>query len=176
MTKPVKQKLCHFAKDCKEVIMVEIIKLLAVEFVRECKNLVWLANPVFVPKNIGQWRMCIDYTDLNRHCPKDPFHLLRINQVVDSTVGSVPLCFLDCYSGCHQIALKVSDQDKTTFITLHNIYCYTTMTFRLKKAGVTTGRPSRSAWNPRSARTSNPTSTTWSSRPPLRTTSSPTSP
>jgi hypothetical protein len=81
--------------------------------------------------------MCIDYTDLNRHCPKDPFPLPRIDQVVDSTTGSALLCFLNCYSGDHQIALKVSDQDKTAFITLHDIYCYTTMTFDLKNAGAT---------------------------------------
>jgi hypothetical protein len=81
--------------------------------------------------------MCIDYTDLNRHCPKDPFPLPRINQVVDSTAGSVLLYLLDCYSGHHQIALKVSDQVKTAFIMPHDIYCYTTMTFGLKNAGVT---------------------------------------
>jgi hypothetical protein len=135
--KPIKQKLHRFAKDRKEVIRVEILKLLAVGFIRECKNLVWLANPVLVPKKTGQWRMCIDYTDLNRHFPKDPFPLPRIDQVVDSTVGSALLCFLDCYSGYHQIALKVSDQDKTAFITLHGIYCYMTMTFDLKNAGAT---------------------------------------
>jgi hypothetical protein len=97
--KPIKQKLRRFTKDRKKVIRVEIIKLLATRFIRECKNLVWLANPVLVPKKTGEWRMCIDYTDLNRHCPKDPFPLPRIDQVVDSTAGSVLLCFLHCYSG-----------------------------------------------------------------------------
>jgi hypothetical protein len=135
--KPVKQKLRCFAKDRKEVIRVEILKLLAAGFIRECKNLVCLANPVLVPKKTGQWRMCIEYTDLNRHCPKDLFPLPRINQVINSTAGSILLCFLDCYSGYHQIALKVSDQDKTTFITPHDIYCYTAMTFNLKNAGAT---------------------------------------
>jgi hypothetical protein len=135
--KPIKQKLRRFAKDRKEVIRVEIIKLIAVGFIRECKNSVWLANPVLVPKKTGQWRMCIDYTDLNRHCPKDPFPLPRINQVVDSTAESVLLCFLDCYSCYHQIDLKVSDQDKTAFITPHGIYCYTAMTFGQKNAGAT---------------------------------------
>jgi hypothetical protein len=135
--KPVKQKLCRFAKDRKEVIRIEILKLVATRFIRECKNSVWLANPVLVLNKTVQWRMFIDYTDLNRHCPKDPFPLPRIDQVVDSTAGSTLLCFLDCYSGYHQIALKVSDQDKTTFITSHNIYCYTTMTFGLKNAGAT---------------------------------------
>jgi hypothetical protein len=135
--KPVKQKLHRFAKECKEVIRLEIIKLLAAGFIRECKNSAWLANLVLVPKKTGRWGMCIDYTDLNRHCPKDPFPLPRINQVVDSTAGSVLLYFLDCYSGHHQIALKVSDLVKTAFIMPHDIYCYTTMTFGLKNAGVT---------------------------------------
>jgi dsDNA-binding SOS-regulon protein len=129
--------LRRFAKDHKEVIRVEVLKLLAAEFIRECKNPIWLANSVLVPKKAGQWRMCIDYTDLNRHYPKDPFPLPRIDQVVDSTAGSALLCFLDCYSGYQQIALKVSDQDKTAFITPHGIYCYTAMTFGLKNAGAT---------------------------------------
>jgi hypothetical protein len=81
--------------------------------------------------------MCIDYTDLNKHCPKDPFPLPRINQVVDSTAGSVLLCFLDCYSGYHQITLHPGDEDKTTFIMPHGIYCYKVMTFGLKNAGAT---------------------------------------
>jgi hypothetical protein len=135
--KPVKQKLRRFAKHRKEVIRIEVLKLLAAGFIRECKNPVWLANPVLVPKKTGQWRMCIDYTDLNRHCPKDPFPLPRIDQVVDSTAGSTLLCFLDCYLSYHQIAFKVPDQDKTAFITPHDIYCYTTMTFGLKNAGAT---------------------------------------
>jgi hypothetical protein len=81
--------------------------------------------------------MCIDYTDLNKHCPKDPFPLPRIDQVVDSTAGSVLLCFLDCYSGYHQIALHPDDKDKTVFIMPHSIYFYKVMTFGMKNAGAT---------------------------------------
>jgi hypothetical protein len=81
--------------------------------------------------------MCIDYTDLNKHCPKDPFSLSRIDQVVDSTAGSVLLCFLDCYSRYHQIALHPDDKDTMTFITPHGIYCYNVMTFGLKNVGAT---------------------------------------
>jgi hypothetical protein len=77
--KPVKQKMRRFAKDRKEVIRVEVLKLLATGFIRECKNPVCLANLVLVLKKTGQWRMCIDYTDLNRHYPKDPFPLPRID-------------------------------------------------------------------------------------------------
>jgi hypothetical protein len=64
---------------------------------------------VLVPKKTGPWRMCIDYADLNWHCPKDPIPLPHIDQVIDSTAGSALSCFLDCYSGYNQIALKVSD-------------------------------------------------------------------
>jgi hypothetical protein len=81
--------------------------------------------------------MCIDYIDLNKHCPKDPFPLPRIVQVVDSTAGSVLLCLLNCYSGYHHIALHPDDEDKTMFITPRGIYCYKVMTFGLKNAGAT---------------------------------------
>jgi hypothetical protein len=81
--------------------------------------------------------MCVDYTDLNKHCPKDPFGLPRIYQVINSTAGCDLLCFLDCYSRYDQIAIKKEDQGKTTFITPFGAYCYTTMSFGLKNAGAT---------------------------------------
>jgi hypothetical protein len=99
--RPIKQKLRRFAKYRKQAIELEVCKLLVAGFIRECQHPVWLANPVLVPKKIGGLRMCINYTDLNKHCPKDPFPLRRIDQVVDSTAGSVLLCFLDGYSGYH---------------------------------------------------------------------------
>jgi ribonuclease HI len=81
--------------------------------------------------------MCVDYTDLNKHCPKDHFGLPRIDQVVDSTAGCALLCFLHCYSGYHQIALKEEDQIKTAFITPFGTYAYKSMSFGLKNAGAT---------------------------------------
>ena len=81
--------------------------------------------------------MCVDYTDLIKPCPKDPFPLPRIDQVVDSMAGCVLLSFLDRYSRYHQIALKELDQEKTSFITPFGAYCYNTMTFGLKNAGAT---------------------------------------
>jgi hypothetical protein len=114
-----------------------VCKLLTAGFIRECKHPVWLANSVLVSKKTGGLRMCIDYTDLNKHCPKDPLPLPRIDQVVDSTAGSVLLHFLDCYSGYHQIALHPDDEDKTTFITPHGIYYYKVITFGLKNTGAT---------------------------------------
>ena len=72
-------------------------------------HLEWLANPVLVRKKYKEWIMCVDYTDLNKHYPKVPFGLPRIDEVIDSMTGYKLLCFLDCYSGYHQIALKEED-------------------------------------------------------------------
>ena len=81
--------------------------------------------------------MCVDYTDLNKHCPKDTFGLPRIDEVVDSTAGCELLSFLDYYSGYHQISLKQENQIKTSFIMPFGAYCYTTMSCGLKNAGAT---------------------------------------
>jgi hypothetical protein len=79
--------------------------------------------------------MCVDYTGLNKACPKDPFPLPRIDQVVDSTAECETLCFLDVYSGYHQIAMCIADQLATSFIIPFGAYCYKTMPFGLKNAG-----------------------------------------
>jgi hypothetical protein len=115
---PKKQRLRRFSPDKREAIKKELAKLLAAGFIKEVYHPDWLANPVLVQKkNNNEWRMCVDYTDLNKHCPKDPFGLPHIDQVIDSTAGCVLLSFFDCYSGYHQIALKEEDQIKTAFIT-----------------------------------------------------------
>ena len=103
---PVKQRLRRFAQDRKVAIRVEVTQLLATGFIQEVTHPEWLANPLLVKKKNGESRICVDYTDLNKHCPKDPFPLSRIDQVVDSMIGCVLLSFLDCYLGYHQIALK----------------------------------------------------------------------
>ena len=81
--------------------------------------------------------MCVDYTSLNMACPKVPFPLPRIDQIVDSTAGCELLSFLDAYSGYHQIKMKESDQLVTSFITPFGMYCYVTKPFGLRNAGVT---------------------------------------
>jgi hypothetical protein len=135
---PKRQHLRRFADDRWYAIKKELAKLLAAGFIREVFHPELLANPVLVhKKNTNKWRMCIDYTDLNKHCPKDPFGLPRIDQVIDSTVGCDLLCFLVCYSGYHQIAIKEEDQEKTAFITPFGAYCYTTMSFGLKNTDAT---------------------------------------
>ena len=79
--------------------------------------------------------MCVDYTGLNKACPKDPFPLPRIDQVVDSTSGCETLCFLDAYSVYYQITMKESDQLTTSFITPFGSFYYVTMLFSLKNIG-----------------------------------------
>ena len=113
-SKPVKQRLCRFDEEKGRAIGEEIAKLLAVGFIREVHHPEWLANPVLVRKKSGKWRMCVDYTGLNKAYPKDPFPLPHIDQIVDSTSGCETLCFLDAYSGYHQIAMKESDQLATS--------------------------------------------------------------
>jgi hypothetical protein len=81
--------------------------------------------------------MCIDYTSLNKACPKDEYPLPRICQIVDSTTSCELLSFLDAYSGYHQISLAVDDEEKTAFNTPFGIFCCTKMAFRLKNGGAT---------------------------------------
>jgi hypothetical protein len=90
-----------------------------------------------VRKANGKWRMCIDFTDLNKACPKDHFPLPRIDQLVESTAGCELLSFLDAYSGYHQISMAKEDEEKTAFITPFGVCCYVKMPFRLITAGNT---------------------------------------
>ena len=94
----------------------------------------WLANTVVVKKKNGKWRVCVDFTDLNRACPKDPFPMPKIDQLVDATYGHQRMSFLDAFQGYHQIALTVKDQEKTTFISPYANYYYIVMPFGLKNA------------------------------------------
>jgi hypothetical protein len=124
-------------EERRRAIAEEVNRLLAAGFIIEIKHPKWLANPVLVLKKNKTWRMCIDYTSLNSACPKDPFVLPRIDQIIDAVAGSESLCFLDAYSGYNQIKMAKEDQEKTAFITPLGAYCYTSMTFGLKNAGAT---------------------------------------
>jgi hypothetical protein len=105
-----KQQLHRFAPDKREAIKKEIAKLLTAGFIKDVFHPEWLANPIpLKKKNKNEWRLCVDYTDLNKHYSKDTFGLPRIDQVIDSIAGRVLLCFLDCYPGYHQIVLKEED-------------------------------------------------------------------
>jgi hypothetical protein len=108
-SRPVKQCLCRFDEEKRKVIDEEVHKLLKARFIKEVHHPEWLANPVLVKKKNRKCRMCVDYTSLNKACPKVRFPLPRIDQIVDSTVGCETLSFLDAYSGYHQIKMKESD-------------------------------------------------------------------
>jgi hypothetical protein len=88
-----------------------------------------------VKKANGKWRMCIDFTDLNKACPKDEFLLPRIDSLVDAAASSELMSLLDCYSGYHQIWMKKEDEPQTSFITPSGTYCYLRMPEGLKNAG-----------------------------------------
>ena len=79
----------------------------------------------------------MDYKDLNEACPKDNFLLPRIDQIIDESAGHEMLSFLDAFSRYHEIPMHLPDTEKTTFITLHGLFCYNVMSFGLKNAGVT---------------------------------------
>ena len=135
--KPVQQKKRVFAPKRDDAIKEEVQMLMAGKFIREVYYPDWLANVVMVKKANGKWRMCVDFTDLNRACPKDSYPLPCIDQLVDSTAGHKLLSFMDAFSGYNQIRMDEADQEKTSFITSQGLFCYEVMPFRLKNAGET---------------------------------------
>ncbi|KAJ9566630.1 hypothetical protein OSB04_002596, partial [Centaurea solstitialis] len=135
--KPIKQKRRKFAPERNKVINDEVDNLLKTGKIREVKYPEWLANVVVVQKKNGKWRVCIDFTDLNKACPKDHFPLPHVDAMVDATAGHELLTFMDAYSGYNQILMHTDDQEKTAFMTDKGIYCYKVMPFGLKNAGST---------------------------------------
>lgn len=91
----------------------------------------------FVKKFNNKWRMCVEYIDLNKACPKDHYPLPIIDQLIDAMAGFKVLCFLDVFLGYHQIAMNRNDIPKTVFITPKGTYAHIKMPFGLKNAGAT---------------------------------------
>nr|GEU70378.1 hypothetical protein [Tanacetum cinerariifolium] len=134
---PVRQKKMGQALERAKAIQAEVQKLVEAGIMREIYYHDWLSNPVMVKKHDGSWRMCVDFTDLNKACPQDCYPLLEIEWIVESLCGNPFKCFLDAYKGYHQIHLAESDEEKTAFHTGQGVYCYTKMPFGLKNAGAT---------------------------------------
>ncbi|KAL5552902.1 hypothetical protein UlMin_040303 [Ulmus minor] len=122
--RPVKQKRRTFNAERYMAINTEVDKLLKADFIREANYPEWIANVVLVKKANGNWRVCVDFTDLNKACPKDSFPLPRIDQLVDATAGHELLSFMDAYSGYNQIRMHQPDQEHTAFLTDQGLYCY----------------------------------------------------
>nr|KYP66421.1 Transposon Ty3-G Gag-Pol polyprotein [Cajanus cajan] len=133
----IAQRRRKAGEERKAAIEVEVGKLLDARFIRELHYTTWLANVVMVRKPNGKWRMCTDYTYLNKACPKDAYPLPNIDRLVDGASGHKFLSFLDAYSGYNQIRMHPQDEEKTAFITETANYCYRVMPFRLKNAGAT---------------------------------------
>ena len=113
----------------------EVTKLKEARAIKELFYPKWLVNTVVVKKKSGKWQVCVDFTDLNKACPKDPFPMPKIDQLVDATVGHPRMSFLDAFQGYLQIPLTLGDQEKTAFVTPIRNYHYKVMPFGLKNAG-----------------------------------------
>ena len=110
---------------------------LKVGFIKLVHQVEWIANVVPVPKKDGKVRMCVDFRDLNKACPKDDFPLPHIDVLVDNMAGSALMSFMDGFLGYNQIKMAPKDMTNTTFTTEWGIYCYTVMSFGLKNATAT---------------------------------------
>ena len=134
---PKKQPPRRPSKEHAEAVRQEVTKLKQVGAIKEVFYPEWLANTVVVKKKSGKWRVCVNFTYLNKACPKDPFPMPKIDRLVDATVGHPRMSFLDAFQGYHQIPLALDDQEKTAFVTLVGNYHYKVMPFGLKNAGST---------------------------------------
>jgi hypothetical protein len=132
--RPKKQRLRKMSDEKTEAAKAEVHCLLEANFIEPITYPTWLANVVMVQKKSDKWRMCIDFTSLNKACPKDKFPLPRIDKIVDSAAGCEVMSLLDCFSGYHQIYMKEEDKASTNFITPFGTYCFIRMPEGLKNA------------------------------------------
>ena len=126
-----------FPQERDKAIAEKVRELLEAGFIREVYYPDWLANMVMVKKANGKWRMCVDFTDLNRACPKDSYPLPQIDTLVDSTTRHELLSFMDAFSGYNQIKMNEEDQERISFVTSQGLFCYKVMPFGLKNTGAT---------------------------------------
>ncbi|XP_073152143.1 uncharacterized protein [Henckelia pumila] len=134
---PIIQKKRHFGQKKDAVIKEQVDEFLRAGHIEEIHFPTWLYNIVLVPKSTGKWRMCVDFQDLNKACPRDCYPLPRIDQLVDSTSGHELLNFLEAYQGYHQIPLAKEERDEVSFVTSTGTYCYVVVPFGLKNVGAT---------------------------------------
>ena len=135
--RPVSQKKRKLGEERRKAAREETEKLVQADFIQKAHYTTWLANVVMVKKANGKWRMCVDYTDLNKACPKDSYPLPTIDRLVDGAAGHQILNFLDAYSGYNQIQMHPKDKEKTAFRTDSDNFYYEVMPFGLKNAGGT---------------------------------------
>ena len=134
---PKKQLPRRLSKDHSDAIKDEVMKLKQAGAIKEVFYPEWLVNTIVVKKKNEKWRVCMDFTDLNKAYPKYPFPMPQIDLLVDATIGHSQMSFLDAFQGYHQIPLALGDYEKTAFVTLTRNYHYKVMPFGLKNAGST---------------------------------------
>ena len=136
-SKPVQQKKIVFAPNRDNAIKEKVQKLTLAKFIQEVYYPDWLANVVMVKKENSKWRMYVNFTDLNKACPKDSYSPPCIDQLVDSTTGHRLVSFMDAFSRYNQIRMDKADQEKKSLVTSQGLFCYKVMPFGLKNAGTT---------------------------------------
>ena len=132
--RPVIQRRRKFNEEKRLTMREETQNLLVGGHIREIKYPEWLENVVMVKKANEKWLMCVNFTNLNKACPKDPYPLLGIDSLVDNASGCGLLSFLNAFSGYNQIRMHPKDESKTTFMAKATSYCYKVMHFGLKNA------------------------------------------
>ncbi|GJY35687.1 reverse transcriptase domain-containing protein [Tanacetum coccineum] len=134
---PRSQRKRSIAPDRRKVVKEEVAEWLKAGIVKRVRYASWVANPVLVKKPDNSWRMCIDFKDLNKACPKDLYQFPKIDWKIESLMGFKYKCFLDAYKGYHQIQMAKKDEEKIAFHTNEGVFIYTKMTFGLKNTGAT---------------------------------------
>lgn len=135
--KPVKQKLRKMHPRIALLVKAELEKLLEVKFIHPIDYSKCISNMVPVSKPCGEIKVCIDFRDLNKACPKDDFPLPNINILIDLTRGHDMLSLMDGLSCYNQIRIAKEDHHKTNFTTPWGTFCYHLFSFCLKNAGAT---------------------------------------
>ncbi|GKA67736.1 reverse transcriptase domain-containing protein [Tanacetum coccineum] len=136
--KPIKQNKRSLGLNHNTSSSKEAEELTKAGILQKVKHQMWVANLVMVKKNDGGWRMCVDFTDINKACPKDCYPLPEIDWKMESFAGFRLKCFLDAYKGYHQIQMMEGDEDKTAFFVGEGVFCYQKMPSGLKNVGETT--------------------------------------
>ena len=134
---PVKQAQRKYRPEILPQIEAEVDKLIAAGFIREVKYPIWVSSIVPIKKKNGQTRICVDFRDMNKACPKDDFPIPISEILVSATMGHEIFSFMYGCSGYNQIKMAPEDEELTAFLTPKGIYCYKVMPFGLKNAGAT---------------------------------------
>jgi hypothetical protein len=135
--KPVRQRLRPVHPRKAAAIKLEVEKLLKAGFIYPVALTEWVSNPVPIDKKGGSIRVCVDYRDINKACPKDNFPTPFVDQIVDDCAGSEIFSLMDGFSGYNQINIAPEDQHKTAFICPWGTFAYRKLPFGLKNAGAT---------------------------------------